>query len=157
MQSIKGFLWSKNFRQSWATKEIIQNTKYFMCYVSNPFWTPKTARLYLIKPENRHWACNTKINDDLGSTGTENSTIKTRSSKISKYYLFDYKKQVKETSTGALTVLVKYRNVKAMVTDCQAVKCNRVYEDGMQDGIKSEGWVLTHRASWRHNNGGVDT
>lgn len=30
-------------------------------------------------------------------------------------------------------------------------------EEGMQDGIKSEGWVLTDRASWRHNNGRVDT
>lgn len=27
----------------------------------------------------------------------------------------------------------------------------------MQDEIKSEGWVLTDRASWRYNNGGVDT
>lgn len=41
--------------------------------------------------------------------------------------------------------------------DCQAVKCSSEYGEGMQDGIKSEGWVLTDRASWRHNNGGVDT
>lgn len=44
-----------------------------------------------------------------------------------------------------------------MVIDCQAVKYSSVYGEGMQDGIKSEGWVLTDRASWRHNNGGVDT
>lgn len=44
-----------------------------------------------------------------------------------------------------------------MVTDSQAVKSSSVYEEGMQDGVKSEGWVLTHGAGWRHNNGGVDT
>lgn len=27
----------------------------------------------------------------------------------------------------------------------------------MQNGVKSEGWLLTDGASWRHNNGGVDT
>lgn len=26
----------------------------------------------------------------------------------------------------------------------------------MQNGVKSEGWLLTDRASWRHDNGGVD-
>lgn len=26
----------------------------------------------------------------------------------------------------------------------------------MQNGVKSEGWLLTDGASWRHNNGGVD-
>lgn len=26
----------------------------------------------------------------------------------------------------------------------------------MQNGVKSEGWLLTDGASWRHDNGGVD-
>lgn len=44
-----------------------------------------------------------------------------------------------------------------MAIDCQAVQSSGVYGEGMQDGLKSEGWLLTDRASWRHNNGGVDT
>lgn len=54
-------------------------------------------------------------------------------------------------------VLIKYSHFKTMVIDCQAVGCSCVYGACMQDGIKSEGWVLTDRASWRHNNGRVDT
>lgn len=44
-----------------------------------------------------------------------------------------------------------------MAFDCQAVERSRGHGESMQDGIKSEGWVLTNGASWRHNNEGVDT
>lgn len=71
--------------------------------------------------------------------------------------MYKKKNNWKERTTYATNVLVKYRNVKAMVSDSQAVKCNRVYGEGMQHGIKSEGWVLTDGASWKHDNGGVDT
>lgn len=44
-----------------------------------------------------------------------------------------------------------------METDCQAVECSDIQVRFMQNGFKSEGWVLTNRAGWRHNKGGVDT
>lgn len=54
-------------------------------------------------------------------------------------------------------MLVKQGNVKATAIDCQAAQSSGVYGQCMQNGLKSEGWLLTDRASWRHNNGGVDT